>query len=1034
MMNRGTVCAVRGTFATLAVLAALVASVTSAVASAATPATTSAAATHYTWPKYAQDNADNGVSADPAITSANAGQLGVKWMAPNQTDMESSPVVQYSSSLGEDVVYSANQSGGLTAYNAKTGAVVWTRNLGSPIISTPIVADNAVYVTRMYAPEMFKLSASTGSTLCHSAPLLGWDETTATMGTPPGGVQSVYIGVDGVPGSQVQGNGPEYALNASNCSEEWSTYKYNSNAGTWDPDSFAVDAKGEGLVIMGTDNADSSMYAFDANTGVKVWSFQGLNPANGDVGTGASVTAPGVNGFADGVAYISNNGGYTYALDLTTGALIWKFNWASLTGGTLSGPPRGTAAVAGNMVVVPGPTGVVGLNATTGAQVWSWTGPQPSDSAAAVTGPPGQQVVAVTDLSGNLDVLNVQTGKLLYQFNTGGFAVTSVAEADGNLYVASGSGFLYDFGLQGANKPAPTGAVTSPAPGSQLPNPNGNLNITGTATAAAGATISKVGVAVQEGGSSGDWWDPATDQWTPGFDYGLATLASPGAASTTWTFPLPIPAGGGTYQVQVSAVEGNGQADISGYSSAPGPAHESFSVNYSASAPHLGVSGSTWVAPGTSVGVTGSGFSAGESVAISLAGTTLVTAKANPSGGFTKSVPIPATAAFGSSSLVATGGTSGNSTTAAIDVSNQWTQVSYNSLHGGAEPNDQTWFTHFVGSHGQYITQAWDYDSGASVDAQPAVVDDVAYFGNTSGTVTALNVRNSTPLWTYSAGSGVVATPAVDSGLVFFGTAAGSVDALSAASGSVAWTVPTTSAVRSAPAAASGEVFVGSQNGTVYAINEATGAVSWRATLGGAVRGSPAVDPSTNEVIVGDAGGAVTALSMTTGAVLWSTNTDGAVTATASITNNGLVLVGSANDKVYELNETTGAMVWTYTTKAAVTSRGSLYIDNRSAVAGAYFVGDSSGNVYFIDIVTGALIRMIPGTGSAVTGTSAPYSFAIVSYANGYVFADKFDDELTWTYQGTASEAPATTLNGVVYLAGEDGAVRAFTVPGTQIP
>jgi outer membrane protein assembly factor BamB len=170
---------------------------------------------------------------------------------------------------------------------------------------------------------------------------------------------------------------------------------------------------------------------------------------------------------------------------------------------------------------------------------------------------------------------------------------------------------------------------------------------------------------------------------------------------------------------------------------------------------------------------------------------------------------------------------------------------------------------------------------------------------------------------------------------------------------------------------------------------------------------------------------------MKTGAVLWSKKTGGAVTATASVTN-GVVLVGSASEAVSEFNETTGAVVWTYTTKAPVTSRGSLYTDNRSA--SSYLVGDNAGNVYFLNISNGALIRLIAGSGSPVTGTTAPFGFAIVSFANGYVLADKFNDELTWTYQGTASESPATTLNGVVYLGGQDGAVRAFTVPGTQIP
>jgi outer membrane protein assembly factor BamB len=978
--------------------------------------------TVYDWPKYAHDQSDTGLTTDPALSTANAAQLGVKWMAPNQTDMESSPVVDGSTGLSEDLVYSANQSGGFTAYNGSTGAVVWSRNLGSPIISTPIVDSPYVWVTRMYAPEVFKLNAVTGAIVCHSSPLEGFDEATPTIATPPGGSQTVYVGIDGISAS-----GPIYAIKSSDCSTEWTFNKYNSNAGTWDPYSYGVDARGRGLMIFGTDNPDSSVYALNANTGALVWSFKGLNPANGDVGTGASITAPGVNGFTDGVAYISNNGGFTYALDLTTGALIWKFDWAAYNGGTLPGPPRGTAAVAGNMVLVPGPTGVMGLNATTGAVAWSWNSPQPSDSAAAVAGPPGQQVVAVTDLSGNLDVLSVQTGALLYQHNTGGFGVTSVAEAAGNFYVASGSGFLYDFAVGGSNSAGPTGAITSPAPGSQLANPNGSVQITGTAS---GASVAAVNVAVQTGGSNGTWWNAATGTWGSGFDFNPATLASPGASSTTWSFPLPVPVGGGSYQVQVTAVDSDGQADISGYASAPGASHETFSVNYLASAPHLAVTGSNWVAPGASIAVTGSGFSANESVAIALAGQTLATVTASASGSFSTSVPIPATAAFGLSSLVATGATSGSSSSAAIEVSNEWVGAGESSLHTGYEGNDLTWFQHFVGSHGQYVTQAWSYSAGAAITAQPAVVDDVAYFGNSSGTVTAVYVRNSEPLWTYNAGSAIDSTPAVASGLVIFGTVAGKIDAVSKSSGALVWSMTAPSAVRSSPAVATGLVFVGSHDGTVYAINQSTGAVKWHVKVAGAVGDSPTVDPSTNEVIVGDASGAVTARSLKTGGQLWSKAVGGAVDATTTV-SNGDVFVGSETGNIAALNETTGATVWTYKAGAGIAGPGSFFTDNRQQPA--YLVGDSAGNTYFLNLANGSLIRKIAGT-SAVTGTSAAFGWAVISYASGLVIADKFNDELTWEFQSTASESPVTMLNGVIYVAGQDTMLRAFTVPGTQIP
>jgi outer membrane protein assembly factor BamB len=71
---------------------------------------------------------------------------------------------------------------------------------------------------------------------------------------------------------------------------------------------------------------------------------------------------------------------------------------------------------------------------------------------------------------------------------------------------------------------------------------------------------------------------------------------------------------------------------------------------------------------------------------------------------------------------------------------------------------------------------------------------------------------------------------------------------------------------------------------------------------------------------------------------------------------------------------------------------------------------------------------------SAVTGVTAADDWAVATFADGEVYADKFGGELTWVYQSTKALSPATLEDGVTYVAGQDGTLRAFTVPGTQIP
>ena len=999
-------------------------------AQAATPTVSTSptkAAANYTWPKYGYSEGNTGVSLDPGISTANASQLGVKWAVPDQGASESSPVVAHSAALGTDVVYQGNLNGSFTAFNPRSGATLWSDNLGSSIIAAPLVTNGSVWVARTFDPVLYKINADTGAIECQTAPMPSLIYSTPTMATPPGGVPTVFVGRESVTSND---DGVVYAINAANCSTIWSFSNFNSFGGSWDPYSYAVDASGEGLLVLGTDDPDSTVYALDANTGQKVWTYKTLsgNLQLDDVGGGASITAPGVNGFADGAVYINNNGGYTFALNLTTGVPYWNFRYGLYLH---AAPARSTPAVLGDEVIYGEPTGVLCLNAVTGAVIWNWTDAATKAnanevlSATSVVGPAGQQVVAVTDIGGNLDVLNAATGALLYQYQTGGYSVTSVADSNGNLYVASGGGFLYDFAVGGSNSGAPTTAVTSPATGSTVANPNGDLAISGTAS---GAPIAAVNVAIQSGGPTGMWWDAVTSSWVSGFFDNRAVVAHRGATSTSWSLTIPVPTAGGEYSVSASAVATNGQADLSGYESAPTAARSAFTVQYLPSLPHLSTDDGGWVAPGAAIDVTGSGFAANESVGITMEGTTLATVTASAQGGFTTPVTIPAISAFGPAALLATGATSGLSSSATIDVSNQWTSSGAGSLHQSYEPNDENWLFHNVGAKSSFITQAWAYPSGAAIDTSPAIVDDVAYFANNAGTVTALDVQNSEPIWTYSAGTAVDSSPAVGSGLVTFG-AGSEIDALSQSTGVVLWQTPTSSPVASSPSLSGSLVYVGSNNGTLYALDTADGSVAWTAALAGAVTGSPSVDPATNEVVVGDASGAVSALNATTGAVEWTVSTGGPVTATPSI-YNGTVYVGSGSGTVYALKEATGAPEWTFSASSSVTASGAI---GAAPTPNTYVVGDTKGDVYFLDFKNGHIAHQLAGTG-AVTGISTAQTWTVATFASGEVLANKYSHLTAWLYQASSSVDPVALVNGVVYLAGQDGALRAFTIPGNEIP
>jgi outer membrane protein assembly factor BamB len=1023
--------------AVLAVVASLVPLLGTASLSAA--ATKTNAAPTFTWPKISHDPSNVGVSADPAVSAGNASSLGVRWMAATGGTSVSSPVVAWNAALGRTLVYIGNEVGDLSAYDEATGQTVWSVNLGSSIRATPLVEGRSIWVARTFSPYLYKLDAASGAIQC-STQLVSEADSSLTIGTPAGGVTTIYAAVQDLGPTT---SGPVYAINETNCSTEWKFTSFNTPSGTWDPLSFGTDKTGRSLLLFGSADPDQTVYAIDAKTGAKVWSFK-TPPLAGntdtDVGSGVSITGPGVNGFPDGVAYVPSEDGWAFALDLTTGSVLWKYNYG--TGLPQLHLSRSTPAIAGDLMIFGESAGVMCLNAITGNRVWAYSTAKHVEalSNAAVIGPPGQQVVAVTTVGGALDVLDVTTGALLYHYQTGGFSTSSFADVDGNLLAGSADGFLYDLAPGGGNGAHPSTAITSPANGQALTNPSGSLSLTGTATASgapgsSGGKITGVNVAAQSGGPSGPWWDGATQAWTAGYFDNAATLASPGASSTNWTLSLPIPPTGGSFQVLTSAVQGNGMADISAASSKPGRSIAVFTVGNATGHPHVYAASGVWVAPGATVTVAGSGFQPGEVVTLTYAGTTLGSATATGKGGLSDtSVVVPVTAGFGPSTISAKGETSGWVGQARVDVSNSWLEAGYNQ-GVNAEPNDNVLLNLVAPGPPAFLGQAWSYPDGAAMRTSVALSHDVAYFADDAGIVTALDVQNGEPLWTTTEPSAVDSTPALSRTLVFFGTegspAAGpSVVALQSADGTRAWSTPTSSAVESSPAVSGPQLYVGSDDGSVYDMNSNTGAVVWKTKLSGSVKGAPVVDAATGLVFVGDSSGAITALSTANGQITWSFGTGGPVTATPSL-YNGIVYVGSTDGNAYALSETNGSKIWEASANGPVSAGGIVFAPETKYAD--YVVGSNTGNVTYLALANGQSMNVTP-LGVGIAGLAASQGWIVATTNKDVVWGIKRLGDAIWRTTVNAGFASAPiVVNGVVYTAGLDQTVRAYTAPGYPI-
>ncbi len=981
----------------------------------------------YQWPEAHGNPQLTGVSGDTSINSTNAGLLGVRWMVNLAAQSLTSPVVGYNQTLGQTVVYAGSEGGWFSAYSEATGKTLWSVSLGSAIRSTPTLDGNYIWVAATYAPRLFKLDASTGAVLCSSS-IYAVAEASPVVATPPGGIPTVYMGSN----DQAQ-NGPVYAFNEADCSVEWQKVPYPGGGGLWDMMSYAVDAptsahpSGEPLVLFGTADPDGSIYALDAVTGVKVWRYQTyVANADSDVGSGITISSPGVNGFADGVVYTTGKDGVADAVDLTTGTKIWTY--------TFENPPqsnasRSTPALVGNQLVFGTSEGTFDLNATTGTLNWHYVLPVGDENlgAVAVEGPPGEQVVLTTNLDGQFQVLSLATGAVLYSYQTHNYVASSPAVVDRNVLFTSADGFLYDFALGGGNSSNPSTTITSPTSGSTIPYTS-QVMVTGTASDPAG--VNQVQVTVQEDGQEGQWWSVANNSWEPGPFTNQATLAAKGATSTTWSLRVPIPPRGTSIEVRSAAMNANHIDDTSSDDVQATSSKISFTVSPGPSSPTLQASAPR-VPPGGTVTVTGGGYQPGEQVAINLATSPvqpLATATATSTGAIPPtSVTIPATTDFGPMALSALGLTSGSVGSTPEIISNDWDQFSDTAQRTGTEQNDNEIVTNVAPDGRFYFDQVYNVPASAPIHSSPVVNNGMAFFGDDAGSFFGVDVHTGSPRWQNSYSAGIDSTAAVDSNRVFFGTEGNSVVALDEQTGSQLWSVTTSSPVESSPAVYGGSVYVGSDDGTFYALDEQTGAVLWTKTLSAPIHSSPAVDPVNGNVVVGDDSGRVTAMSVSGGATAWTATTNAAVTATP-LAYSGRIYVGSTDHFEYAWDAATGSSVWKHGTQGPIVSN-TIGLDSRIAV------GSEDGTLYYFKALTGVSTSQYLA-GSPIMGIAGSQRIVVATLQSGVAVGNRIGGgETTWKYFGNGHGIASSPIvnNGIVYITGLDSNLRVFDAPGRPV-
>ncbi len=343
------------------------------------------------------------VGSDDAIYSLVPETGETNWEFGTSTNLTGSP------SIADGVAYQGDWNGQLYAVDTGTGTEVWSRQLGSDIRSTAAVVDDVLYI------GVFGGAGSAAA-----------DELPAREGPP---LDHLDPSAD-TPASDNEPTGV-YALNAADGSELWS-YQMDTV--------FSSPLVADGLVFAA--DYGGTFVALERTTGELVWSHEFDAGLGNDGPTSSPV-------YADGVVYAGSGAveSSLFAFDAQSGAVLGQFD----TGG---GAVRSPAVTESNLYVTAEDNDenaeLLGYTADTEGRsvTGTVTGPvgEPVDGTELVLFPRHQEGAALSLLSEYPDypepssVLDVEAGAVT---DGGEYSLTGVETGDYHVLVlpTPGSGY-----------------------------------------------------------------------------------------------------------------------------------------------------------------------------------------------------------------------------------------------------------------------------------------------------------------------------------------------------------------------------------------------------------------------------------------------------------------------------------------------------------------------------------------------------------------------------------------------------------------
>jgi outer membrane protein assembly factor BamB len=326
----------------------------------------------------------------------------------------------------------------------------------------------------------------------------------------------------------------------------------------------------------------------------------------------------------------------------------------------------------------------------------------------------------------------------------------------------------------------------------------------------------------------------------------------------------------------------------------------------------------------------------------------------------------------------------------------------------------------------------WEKTVTDGVTSTAAIVDDRVYVATLGGLVLCLNLDDGETIWEYSSVDpadptdfppAFIAPITVSGGMAFAGDDSGTLHAIDIATGQRRWTVKLASDIVGAANVVGDHVVCGCSAGYLYGFNINDPNQQWRFEARGPINGTQAFDGD-KTFVTGCDQPILRVVDVATGLQEREVTLEGLLIASPALVN-GVLYYGSDAGEVHAIDWNAGVNIWTYQPD------GSGEIHSSPAVKDDYVViGSRDRNVHCINRLTGEPIWVFPARGPIDSSPVIVDERVFIGSADKNIYGIRLSDGAeVWSYNTreriTASPAIAHGRM-VIGTEGAEGRILCF--------